>query len=238
MTPHTPDPESETDEMLMALADGELDDATAARLWDRIARDPGLSARFDGFVATAQMLREAWPPEPVPDHLIAAIMATPAAPDSVVAFRPRRRAAMGGPVGMALAASVLLAVGLGGFLAGRIDAPATPGAPSLVAAATALSAIPTGGQADLPDGGTARALASYQTDLGLCRLIETDADRGILCRDEAGPWALALAVSGGGADSYLPASDLGTGLIDIALDEMGAGAALDPAAEAALLDRP
>lgn len=233
-----PDFESETDEMLMALADGELDDATAVRLWDRIARDPDLAARFDRFAATGQALRMAYPPEPVPDHLIAAIMAAPVGqPEGrVVAFRPRLRAAFQGSAGMALAASVLLAVGLGGFLAGRIDAPATGGAPSLVAAADALSATPTGGQADLPGGGTARALASYQTDLGLCRLIETDADRGILCRDDVSPWALALAVPGGGADSYLPASDLGTGLIDIALDEIGAGAALDPAAEAALLD--
>ena len=53
----------------------------------------------------------------------------------------------------------------------------------------------------------------------------------------AGVWSVsvALAVPGAGQDAYLPASDLGTGLIDTALDDLGAGPALDPAAEAAAL---
>ncbi|WP_156118125.1 hypothetical protein [Paracoccus sp. PAMC 22219] len=52
-----------------------------------------------------------------------------------------------------------------------------------------------------------------------------------MCRDQDG-WSVALAVPGAGQDAYLPASDLGTGLIDAALDEIGAGPALDPTAEA------
>ncbi len=38
-----------------------------------------------------------------------------------------------------------------------------------------------------------------------------------------GGWSVALAVPGAGQDAYLPASDLGTGLIDTALDDLGRG---------------
>ncbi|WP_411840186.1 anti-sigma factor family protein [Paracoccus sp. ME4] len=225
-----PNPADESDEMLMALADGELDPTTAERLWTRIAEDPALADRFARFADSRAALRAAYPAEPVPDHLIAAIMAaeTPAA--TVVPFRPR---AVASPVRWAMAASVLLAVGLGGFLIGR-GLPQAPGG-GLAIAAAALSAVPTGGEALLPDGTPARALASFETDLGLCRLIETTAERGLTCRDADG-WSVALAVPGA-QDDYRPASELGTGLIDAALDQIGAGAALDPAAEAALLDR-
>ncbi|MEQ3699451.1 MAG: hypothetical protein ABNH17_08720, partial [Paracoccus sp. (in: a-proteobacteria)] len=69
---------------------------------------------------------------------------------------------------------------------------------------------------------------------GLCRLIEAGAERALMCRDQ-GDWSVALAVPRAGQDAYLPASDLGTGLIDAALDDLGAGPALDSAAEAAAL---
>lgn len=225
-------PADESDEMLMALADGELDPSTAERLWTRIAEDPALADRFAGFADSRAAVRAAYPAEPVPDHLIAAIMAAPAPAATVLPFRRTRTVAA--PARWAMAASVLLAVGLGGFLAGR-GLPPAPAGGDLATAAAALSAVPTGGEAALPDGTPARALASFETDLGLCRLIETARERGLACRDDQG-WSVALAVPGE-QDAYRPASELGTGLIDAALDQIGAGAALEPEAEAALLAR-
>ncbi|CAM3194981.1 anti-sigma factor [Paracoccus nototheniae] len=226
MTPITPD--EDLDAMLMALADGELDDPTAARLRARIAADPALAARFAVFTDTRDSLRAAFPPQSAPDPLIATIMAG-AQPATVLPFR--RRPALRPVAGWALAASVVLAVGLGGYLAGRAT---PPGLAPLQQAAVALAATPTGGEAPLPGGTTARALASFDTDLGLCRLIEAGGTRGLMCRDGSG-WAQALAVPGAGDDAYQPASDLGTGLIDAALDQIGAGPALEPEEEAALL---
>jgi hypothetical protein len=224
------DPNDESDEMLMALADGELDETTAERLWQRIETDPALADRFALFADTRHGLQAAYPPEPVPNRLIATVMAgTPASDPVVVPFR--RRLSARPMAAWAMAASLVLAVGLGGFLAGRATPPA--GA-TLQQAAAALAQVPTGGDAALPGGAVARALASYDTDLGLCRLIEAGAERALMCRDQGG-WSVALAVPGAGQDAYLPASDLGTGLIDAALDDVGAGPALDPAAEAAAL---
>lgn len=118
MTPIDPptDPNDESDEMLMALADGELDDITAERLWRRIETDSALAGRFALFADTRHGLQAAFPPEPVPDRLIATIMAGAPAP-VVVPFR--RRLAARPLAGWAMAASLVLAVGLGGFLAGR-----------------------------------------------------------------------------------------------------------------------
>ncbi|WP_405404528.1 anti-sigma factor family protein [Paracoccus sp. Ld10] len=222
------DPNDESDEMLMALADGELDDATADGLWRRIESDPALADRFSLFADTRHGLQAAYPPQPVSDQLIATIMA--GAPAPVVVPFGRKLAAR--PVaGWAMAASVVLAVGLGGFLAGRMTPPAGG---MLQQAAVALAQVPTGGDAVLADGAVARALASYDTDLGVCRLIEAQKERALMCRDQDG-WSVALAVAGAGQDAFLPASDLGTALIDAALDEIGAGPALDLGAEAAAL---
>lgn len=260
--PAPSEPADESDEMLMALADGELDDAAAERLWARIERDPALADRLAQFIDSRDALRGAWPPEPVPDPLVAAIMAAPdpragaarpilssgvsgtasgAAPRTasgpssgtgqVVPLRRRPSARQ--ITGWALAASVMLAVGLGGFLAGR-GAPGMPGGAPLAQAAALLEEVPTGGRDGLPGGTVGRVLASYQTDLGLCRLIEAGVQRGLVCRDTAG-WSVAVAVPSTAGDAYLPASDLGTGLLDAALDEIGAGPALDPDAEAEAL---
>lgn len=216
-----------SDDMLMALADGELNDTDARHLRERLRVDPDLAARYADFAQTRALMQEAFPPEPVPERLIAAVMAgeAPRAGGTVVPFRARVTAASGW--GMALAASVVLAVG--GFWAGRGTAPQTWG-PTHVATATA--ALPTGGETGLPDGSTARVLASFDTDLGLCRLIAQDSRRHVACRDgQTGQWSVALSVSAGDAGSFLPASDLPTGLIDRLLDDLGAGPALTPEEE-------
>lgn len=212
--------------MLMALADGELNQTEADGLLRVIAADPALAARYHDFTATRRLLQEAYPLEPVPDRLRDAVMA-PRDP-KIVPFRRTVTPVAGW--GMALAASLVLA--LGGFVAGRSTGP------DQVDLAAATAALPTGAETVLPDGSTARVLASYDTSIGLCRLIGQDAMRHVICRDpQAGDWATALSVDGGSADNFLPASDLSVAVIDGLLDDIGAGPALDPVAERAALTR-
>jgi hypothetical protein len=247
-----------SDEMLMALADGELTGPDASKLLARIRANPDLAARYALFTETAAALREAMDPGAVPDHLIAAVLTAPTglpAPEAgaarVVPLRRDGGAGRGRAViwPMALAASLVLAVGVGGFLTGRSLAPvAAPQSGTLAAsigpeaAAVALAGVATGGSVMLEDGSTARALGSFDTDLGLCRLIGLEgadghADRAVICLDAERRWRSALTVTEGQSGLFLPASDMAVEVIDAFLDGIGAGAALPPAAEAQRLAR-
>ena len=157
----------------------------------------------------------------------------PAAANDAGAIGPR------GWIGAALAASLTLAM-IGGFWVGRGSAPDTMAAVvTPEEAAVALAATPTGGEVALGEGTRARALASYQTDLGLCRLIGIYHGRAVVCQDAAsGVWGTAIRVGAAEGETYLPASDLATGLIDRLLDDINAGPALEPDAEAAALAAP
>lgn len=210
-----------SDEMLMALADGELNETDAQRLHRRIATNPELAVRYADFVETRALMQQAFPSEPLPDRLVAAVLQAPPVPASVVSFRKPANAMSPG-WGMALAASVVLA--LGGFWTGRTTAPQMAKGAGIGLVTVHLS---TGDAVQLPDGSTARVLASYETDMGLCRLIAQDALRHVACRDgQSGDWALALSVQGGDTGSFVPASDIAAGLIDRLLEEIGAGPAL------------
>lgn len=237
-----------SDAMLMALADGELPEPEAGALRARIAADPALAGRFAVFVRTRAALREAFPPEPVPASLIAAILEAPVAGapagqsgGAVVVPLPARRRVTRP---LALAASVVLAVGLGGFLSGRALAPDAP----VSLAATAVAALGdavTGQAAPLAGGAEARVLGSFDTDVGLCRLVGVEAvdgarERVLACRDAVAPggWQVMLEVAqSAGSDAFLPASDGAEVLIDSLLDTLGAGPALTEAEERAALAR-
>lgn len=245
------------DEMLMALADNELGEAAAAVLRRVIAADPEVARRYEGFVQSRARLQAAFPCEPVPDALVAALRRAAAtidtgagarpdsegdATDKVIAL-PGRTGWLAAPTsgsggrgwGLALAASMVLAVG--GFWAGRSSLPVGP-APDVgpALAANALSQSLTGEAVMLADGRTARALASFQTDIGLCRLIGIGDSRQIACRaDGSDGWILALGIASGDGDGFVPASDSVGQVIDQMLDAIGAGPTLGPQEEAAAL---
>ncbi|MFE3838395.1 anti-sigma factor family protein [Pseudogemmobacter sonorensis] len=288
-----------SDEMLMALADGELDLATAQALRARLATDPGLTARFEIFRRSAEALRAAMDPGPVPERLLRSVLESggaggaeaagvvaglagdPGAPSHrrtgegartlpahqispdpqgrggeagtvppihrgsrpsapTPARRPRRAGERRGglrPIlrhgfGAGLAAALLaLAFGLGFQTAPRSLGTGAP---------DPLLALGTGGTADLPGGGTTRVLGSYETDLGLCRILATETgtttSRDILCH-EAGIWQVALSIKTGATTGFAPASDLIAETLDLYLDGIGAGSALEPHAEAEALAR-
>ncbi|MFN3971368.1 MAG: anti-sigma factor family protein [Gemmobacter sp.] len=235
MTDHPQTPihsDEEGDAMLMALADGELAPGDAGPLLARVAADPALARRFEVFVTTRSLMRDAYDAGPVPDRLIQSILGAPdeAAP-KVVPFALRRRAVL---APMALAASLVLALGVGGFLGAR-DPAQVAGQPAEIAAA-ALAGMQTGGETTFA-GGVARVLGSYQTDIGPCRLIAvTSADgrteRAVVCKEETG-WSAVLALTTGAAGVYVPAADAAVELVDGFLDQIGAGPALSPEEEAA-----
>ena len=240
------------DEMLMALADGELDGPEAERLMARIERDPALAERYAMFTRTAEALREALTPGDVPPHLVAMVRNAPAdtapgalpeAPRGTILPFPGRAT---WPA--ALAASLLLGLGIGWGLGGpggteRGGTPVT--AMGLPSVADLMSDVPTGGSRDLAGTGTARVIGSFETGRGFCRLIATapgpateatsdaaPAQRFVACREGA-EWQVAISVVEGGG--YAPASAAASQTIDLYLDAIGAGPALTPEAEAGLM---
>ena len=232
-----------SDEMLMALADGELTGPDASKLMARIRANPDLAARYGTFTATAQALREAMDPGPVPDHLISAVLTAPTGAPSdtaqVLPMRPRPPAGSRMIWPMALAASLVLAAGIGGYLTGSASGPLPTGPDT---AARALAQMATGNSVALPDGGSARVLGTVQTDLGLCRLIALEqatgrAERAVVCKGVGDGWQTALSVTEGGEGMFLPASDMAVGMIDDFLDRIGAGPLLEPEDEARALNR-
>ncbi|OOG71408.1 anti-sigma factor family protein [Sinorhizobium sp. A49] len=134
-----------TDEILMAFADGELDDETTRRVEAALETDDELMARVAMFMETRAAANQALKPmldEPVPDQLVENVRAMAAkatarndgsraadaandsaSADNIIAFRrpeptaqtPRRPSQLM----MALAASLLIVVGgVGGYFAG------------------------------------------------------------------------------------------------------------------------
>lgn len=231
--------EQVTDEMLMAFADGELDDAESARIADLISVDPVLAQRAEVFTRSRQLVEEALSPvlsEPVPAHLVASALGT------TQDLSPRPRAAV---PRWAMAASVAVLAGLAGFgLHGLLpggDAPT-----SLMAAAsspgvlTALETIASGQATRLDIAGielTTTVVGTFPVEQGHCRIF-TLADaagqvRAMSC-GAGDAWQVPVAVLETGT-GFQAAS--GAEAIDLYLDSVGAGAALDEATEIAAMEK-
>ncbi|MGM0740145.1 MAG: anti-sigma factor family protein [Pseudomonadota bacterium] len=227
-------PENVSDEMLMALADGELDSEQAVSLAARIERDAALAERYAVFSRTADALRAAFQQGDMPNHLIAAAMTTPVEPvgpevgeaATVVSFQQR----VAWP--LALAASLAVGIGLGWGMKGVTGPTPTPG-PNAIA--RSVSDIATGHSYEISGFGTARVLGSFETEQGLCRLIAVDPTKGtngrfLACRTGS-DWRVALSVSDSHDTAFTPASEAATEMVDIYLHAIDAGPALDLQAE-------
>lgn len=232
-----PDP---SDDMLMALADDQIHGPDVEALRLRISTDPALAARVAVFAESRAALRAAFAPGETPAWLEASIRGAKAGdvspPDNLVRLRPR----MAITPSLALAASLLLAVGVGSFLAGRSVAPALQFTDPAALAAVALADLGTGAETATPADGVARILGSYQTNKGLCRLIDVNlsgdrSERAVVCRAPDRSWVVTAAIAAGQSEAYIPASDTAAAVIDQVLDDLGAGSALDPADEAEAL---
>ncbi|WP_332695033.1 anti-sigma factor family protein [Bosea sp. (in: a-proteobacteria)] len=250
-----------SDEMLIALADGELAAAEADRLHAQIMDDPELAERF-AILAETRFLLEAEgeaKQEAVPERFLSAIAAAEARPAAV---QPKLTVIAGGaeakPAGnlppraprapwrLPLAASFLLvAGGVAGYLvAGRGGPDAGRGIAvaglDRAALSAALDTVASGGAVALP-GGALRIIASHKlADGRLCREYAvsgagqgTSGWNGVDCRDGQGWRTEFVAATQPEAPGYKPAS--GGALAEAFLLERGAEGPLDPAAEQGLL---
>ncbi|MGK9235549.1 hypothetical protein KXS07_28125 [Inquilinus limosus] len=213
------------DQTLMAFADGELDDETAAAVEKAIETDDELAGRVALFLETRGRAKEALAPlleEPVPEALSRSVrrMADEARPRSTppdgddvmrVTVPPRatgRRAASlrHRPWAMPLAASLAAIVfGLGGYLVGT-GGRGTPqglevaglGSPAI---SEALGRVASGEDAVLAGtGDRLRAIASFRDANGaLCREFEVDGAGGATVISVAcrsdGAWSVRFAVA-------------------------------------------
>ena len=243
------------DEVLMAYADGELDEHTARRLETAMETDGALADRLTVFTGTRDALSaasQAHPPEPVSDALMARIRtvlddARPA--DTVVPLVHRATPASQRhnewrP--MALAASLALAIGLGAgfgastyFQSGSGDVPLQIALPDTPGVEQALSDLASGESVSLPNG-TLTIIASFgDADGTFCREYELDGAAGstlvsVVCR-VGNSWDTRLAVAASSQDdsAYAPASSLDT--LETFLSTIGASAAFTPEQEASAL---
>lgn len=244
--------ERPSDEMLMRLADGELPEEEAAALRARIAADPALAHRFAEFDGTRRAVSDAFAGiarEPVPERLLAAVLAAdaaragPPAGAEIIPLAGRGRPAARRWLPMALAASLAAVLAApAGYLLGRDAAREAglrdplAGAHALVAAA--LEGEPSGGQR-ASGGVVVRPLASHAAGGSVCRDFRLDAGDGALlgiaCR-EAGRWRLRASAVLEGGDAMRPAS-ADHPVIAAMLERLGAAPPMDPESEAELLRR-
>lgn len=238
------------DVMLMAYADGELDETESARVEAALSDDPIVAARLVVFSRTREALVSAAAvrrADPLPVQVLsraqASIDAAGRESDAEVVplTRPDRRLRFWP---MSLAAS-LAAVGL---LCGYILSPyarVEPQEPRFaILGATGLSEeldrLPAGGRADI-EGGEVAIIASFRdADGALCREFEVDSPDAttvvsVACRSQTG-WVPKLAVIAPADDGsqYAPASSLET--LDAYLAAIGAGAPLPIEEESAALE--
>ena len=211
-----------SDEILMAFADGELDEPIAAAVAKAMAEDPGTARRIVDFQKSRRLMRsafsEALMPE-VPPALQAAVSA------QIEAYEAKeRRAAQEVPrrvrssgagrlpfLPMALAASVaVVATGIGYWAGGqgsqrtdnlmaRLEDPATH---------RELSRMASGDEVDLPFG-RLRVISSYRLGNGaLCRefrlTLASEAAEAVACRRNG--WNVTFALVGDAAADagYVP----------------------------------
>ena len=234
-----------SDEMLMAYADGELDADSAAAVARAIQADPALALRAEQFSKSRVIARAAFAEilsQPVPDRLVQAALRSD---DRAGPAYDRRRAF--GPMALPLAASLSLAIGLGGGLwFAESFLPNNDGffrdADTI---AVQLASQPSG-QAISIGAGTASAqltiLGSYRIAEGVCRSYRLstaqDAIVGVGC-DRGGGFETEIAVVAGtvGAGSFSPASDYAASSLGGYLDSLEAEGPLTVEEEASLFGR-
>lgn len=244
-----------TENEIAAFMAGALDGADAARIAQALETDPAAQEAAERLAEGAgpnpadALLRAAFAApmaEPVPARLTASVLAEP----GKVASLPRRG---GGPRPMAwapaaMAAGVALALGFGaGFsLRGPAQGPQAVAALSVGAASgAALAALETAASGAEREGLV--IAASFRDAAGRhCREFEArgpdglPAAAGVACREGAGWRVLAMAAvaapeAAPGDGSYAPAGGAGGDALGAVLDSLGAGPALSPEEEAAMI---
>jgi hypothetical protein len=230
------------DEILMAFADGELDEAVATAVEQAMRNDPAVAARVVDFARSRRIARSAFLAEVAPapssaleNAVLAQIRAVEGdqRQESDTAGRGGRPAQGWSRRMLPLAACLaVLMAGGAGYLAGTRSGPAA-GHVGLVAdlqsrtVTERLDRISSGHEEDTTSG-RLRVVSTIRTANGsLCREFELrQAPRkadAVACRQDGG-WGVTLAVIGEDDTGYTPAS--GGDVVGNYLQSVGAGAPL------------
>lgn len=243
-----------SDEMIMALADGELTGEAADRVRSAIDADPRLQQTFEMYRQSRDLLAGGFDgilEKPVPEALSRLVLRRDKEPAQVVALKTRRevRPAWSADafIPRAAAAAVLIAcAAFAGFRVGQGEG--TDGAvflagplPESSPLPALLSSLPAGEIAEA-EGSAFEVVATVRTGAGeICREFELrSADvstLGLACRVD-GAWQVevaALGAPGKASGQYVPASEGASGLIGVALEDKGAYDVLDGGDEACAL---
>jgi len=229
------------DEVLMAYADGELDAATRHEIESAMAQDPELARAVARHRAVAARVRAAYDgvlAEPVPERL-AQLLREPTTPPvtELAPMRERRRppdTRWHLPAWAAMAASVLVGIGVGVLVAREPESHYGAAGGGLVARGELARAL-TGRLAGAPaDSGVHIGITFRDHQGDFCRSFAAGGDAGLACRS-GGDWrirVLAEAPPGGElrAAAGVPLPVLQA--IDAAID----GEPLDAAQELAARD--
>ncbi|NIA72417.1 DUF3379 domain-containing protein [Pelagibius litoralis] len=247
-----------TSEQIAAYVDGSLDEAEAAAVAEAIEKDAEARAYAEEVREANRLLREAFDgpmAEPVSAELRDTILGSDlesgdAAPRGEVVDFAKAREARRPWVGMALAASIALVVGITStavFFPGGPDQPAPLVAvgptPSTGLLHTALESLASG---EVSEEGVQLMLTFRDGADRICREFElagkaaNTMDFGIACRGggDSG-WQVEIVVTGpaleANPDGIVPASGPAEDALNAMLDALGAQPALGPAEEADLL---
>jgi hypothetical protein len=230
------------DETLMAFADGELHDETAARIEAALSEDDALADRLAVFLDTRLAVANALKPlihEPVPDALASSVRAlvdthkpstdrAQKTDENVVALRPRAAHSAqrnNRPWLVPIAASILAVVtGIGGFTLGRGLGPTDTSRDAAIQ--TALQRQASGENVPLGDmDETIHIVSSFRDGNNLlCREYEVRSAQynttTVACQ-QGRSWVTRLALTSTPTEGFVPASSQET--IDAYLGAIQAG---------------
>lgn len=234
-----------SDKQIAAYVDDELDEAARGAVTFAALSDPALAERIAAERGLRQRLRAHYAPaleEPVPAEWIAQIRqeAAPASAEVIdlAAARAHNRSLASRPMsrlwlGAALAASLVIGIGIGGAM--RNTGPITASGGALLASGDLARALDTQLAADT---GPTRMIATFHRQGGaLCRVFSGAAASGIACHGGQG-WQLLHVMPGAGTSNtaYRQAGSDNPALMAEA-QAMAQGDPLDAKAERAARDR-
>jgi len=242
-----------SDEILMAFADGELEERVAATVEQAMARDPAIAKRIAEFLRSRRLVRSAFPGQTasdVPPELRAAIMAqidrfeghSRELPSHGIEASQRAPHAGRWRFGMALAASIAaLAFATAGYMAGRQGLQPASSDPIAHLAAPEVSSIlsesPSGQERHLSFG-RMRVISTFRMANGsLCREFRIRGSSGtsdaVACLDHN--WRTTFALTAPEPSTGYVPSD-GADLMADYLQNSGAGEPLAGGAEIQALE--